>query len=177
MSRAQVNENAGEQYGNTSPPRPQPAVLQNPYCKVKQLYLKRWGFFSWPFLIGCFIKSSLLYFLETFLLHLNLFMARTICSRANAIVQPNELSFVLPPAPFPPPVRTKCYPEIERCISGSQPRGEKSTSRVTKRLLPADSFYNHSKAPQKLSPCSHGDVNFAASKYSCSVFSLSCNCH
>lgn len=48
MSRAQVNENAGEQYGNTSPLRPQPAVLQNPYCKVKQLYLKRWGFFLAP---------------------------------------------------------------------------------------------------------------------------------
>lgn len=125
------------------------------------------GCFSWPLLIRVFIKSSLLYFLETFLLHRNFFVTRTICSRANSIVQPNELSFLhISPPPFPPPVCTNCYPKIERCISGSQPRGEKSTFRVTKWLLPTDTFHNRSEAPQKHSCCglsSHRDTNFAAS--------------
>lgn len=82
-----------------------------------------------------------------------------------------------PPSPFPPPVHTKYYSEIKKSTSGSQPQGEKSAFRVTKWLLPTDSFHHRFKAPQKFSLWSHWDVNFAASNFSCSVFPLSCSCH
>lgn len=55
--------------------------------------------------------------------------------------------------------------------------GEKSAFRVTKWLLPTDSFHNRFKAPQKFSLWSHWDVNVAASNFSCTVFPPSCSCH
>lgn len=55
--------------------------------------------------------------------------------------------------------------------------GEKSAFRVTKWLLPTDSFHNRFKAPQNCSLWSPWDKNVVASNFFYSVFPLSCSCH